>query len=231
MSKKFVLFGNGKQAQVHKKAIASIGGTVLGVYSPLEISSVSNREILEANYAVIASPNYLHYNQTLYALSLGLEVIVEKPSRLPWEPMIDDDRVNISLPLNYLECLVCDIDKVKVVMSRNDEYFDSWRGDFRKSGGAFFNLFIHYIDLAIQAKVGFDGAVNPAGKQMRRMGSYDLMNIDYNVLYSKMYEDIVFKGKGIKPRDKFFLDWIMNKYCTGNRRYGTLMIDRESLAW
>lgn len=233
MPKKFVIFGDGRQAQRHKKAIAEIGGEILIIYDPPKYGLDNRLEVADkldiADWAVIASPNYLHYQQVKYALSRNIDVIVEKPLRMPWEPLIDDDRVNIVLPLNYLTDLPSRARRVDVVMVRDDEYYKTWQGDHRKTGGIFSHLFIHYIDLAIRLGADFSGKIWPSGKQERLVDKYDLMNINYDELYTKMYEETVFKGGGIKPKDKFFLDWIMERYCSpGSRhRYGTVRIGKE----
>jgi len=233
MPKKFVLFGDGRQGQRHRKAIAAIGGEILLVYDPLKYGSENGLLIADqldiADWVVIASPNYLHYQQVKYALSHKVDILVEKPVRLPWEPVVDDDRVNIVLPFNYLDDLPNKASRVKVVMVRDDEYYKTWQGDHRKTGGIFYHLFIHYIDLAIRLGASFDGRVWPSGEQERTADKYDLMNVNYDELYVKMYEETIFNGGGMKPKDKFFLDWIMEKYCSpGSRhRYGTVRIGKE----
>ena len=233
MPKKFVIFGDGRQAQRNKKAIAEIGGEILIIYDPPKYGFENRLLVADklniADWVIIASPNYLHYQQVKYALSYKVDVIVEKPSRLPWEPVIDDDKVNIILPFNYLDDLPDKADRIKVIMVRDDKYYKTWQGDHKKTGGIFFHLFVHYIDLAIRLKANFDGRVWSSGEQERTVDKYDLMNIDYEKLYAKMYEEIIFKKGGIKPKDKFFLDWIMGQHCSpGSRhRYGTIRIDKD----
>jgi hypothetical protein len=100
---------------------------------------------------------------------------------------------------------------VEVVMARNEDYFKSWKGNIQQTGGVFPLLFIHYIDLAIKLNSTFTGLVIPEGKQIRRIDDFDLMKVDMDNLYSKMYHDICYNDKGIKPKDTMFLNWIMER--------------------
>jgi len=226
--KKFVLFGDGNQAQLHRKAIASIGGEIIAVYDPLKYGETSLRDELDiADWAVIASPNYLHYEQIKIALRYHVDVIVEKPMRLPWEPAIDNDRINIVLPYVYLSDLPSEAKAVSVKMVRDDAYYQTWRGDPLKTGGVFYHLFIHYVDLAIRLGASFNGSIDSSGDQRRLVDEYNLMNVNMSDLYVVMYNEIIFNDKGIKPKDMFFLDWTMENYCKSlfNQKYGFISIN------
>lgn len=229
---KFVLFGDGRQAGKHIKSIEHIGGEVILIHDPIKYphqqkdSEITLRAALDrADYAVICTPNYLHYRQTLFALSFpAVKVIVEKPLSLPWEPIIDDDRVNIVLQFRYFEGLPKEADLVKIVSVRGPDYFKTWKGDARLTGGIFYHLFVHYIDLAIELGAKFEGHLISEGTQGRIIQGrewtggtskhflLDLVKVDMQELYNEMYNGIVNENKGVKPKDIFYLNWIMNKY-------------------
>jgi len=211
------------------------------------------------DYIVICSPSHLHYEQIKTILlnhPYRTQIIVEKPLCLPWEPManLDDNRINISLQLRYLPDFPKKAELVYCQMVRDEEYFKTWKGDARKTGGLFFNLFIHYIDLAIQLDARFEGRITDSGDQARWIGTNwswpkevwsdddrffadgDRINIsDANMqtCYNRMYEDIL-SGGGIKPKDLHYLNWILqrNSEIFGYGRAGlnkTIGIPKELL--
>lgn len=235
---KFALIGDGAIAKYHKEAIRHVGGEIKYIFDPKYNTPPSNilRTIHFLNYvdyAVICSPSYLHYSQIQEILKSGhilRGIICEKPAFLPWEPPIIDDRINIVLQLRYLPNLPEKADLVSVRFVRDEAYFKSWKGDARKTGGLFYNLFIHGIDLAIQLNANFEGKVASEGKQERwictkysltvgRDGNIkfvddknktDILNIDTQACYNRMYEAIL-DGKGIKPEELFYLNWTLRR--------------------
>jgi len=211
---KFCLYGYGEASRRHIRSINYIGGDVHCVVDPPLDLKPSQNKIRECEYAVICSPTYLHREQTLEALSLGCKVIVEKPAVLPWEPLVDSDDVSVVLQLRYAD-LPRFADKVKVRFVRDSNYLDSWKGDPKKTGGLFYNLFIHYIDLAIRLEADFDGLVARDGPSFRSVQSdgqlFDLLYIDSQELYDNMYADIV-TGKGVRPRELYYLHYILRRY-------------------
>jgi len=225
---KFVLVGDGKQAEKHRKAIENIGGQIVYVYDPIKnptegdgrptTKRTLSKYLDMADWAVIVSPNYLHYQHTKFVLQhKGVQVIVEKPLNMPWEPTIDDDRVNVVLQFRYLN-LPETADLVKISAVRNPDYFKTWKGNERMTGGIFYHLFVHYIDLAIMMGAKFEGQLLSEGEQERLiLGESgitlrDLTKVDMQELYNTMYVRVVNDNQGIKPRDIFYLNWIMNKY-------------------
>jgi len=217
ISIKFTLIGDGRQAEKHKQAIAAIGGEINYIYDPIKYGD-SNTRILDSisnsDWVVISSPNYLHYTHIRMCLAqrADIPIIVEKPLRLPWEPHIDNDNINVVLQLRYIENLPKEASSVKVKMVRNKEYFKTWKGSERNTGGLFYHLYVHYMDLAIYLNATFEGIIVKEGKQERRIDNFDLMNIDMGKLYARMYDRIIYHNEGIKPKDIFYLNWIMNKY-------------------
>ena len=129
---------------------------------------------------------------------------------LPWESIIDDSRINVVLQLRWMD-LPDSASLIKVTMVRDKNYFKSWKGDPKNTGGLFYNLFIHYIDLAMILGADFEGAVKSEGKQIRVIDDIDISKIDTDELYTKMYSDIINHNKGVKPEELFYLHWLLNR--------------------
>ena len=234
MPTQFGLIGDGRIAKYHRAAIAKFG-ELAKVSDPMVHgygSSVDERFFDGLDYVVIACPTNLHRRYTIEALGHGCRVIVEKPMCLPWEPIVDDDRVSVVLQLRYaFEAPFPQCGKVFVRMVRDAGYFASDKGDSKVTGGLFFNVFIHYIDLAHILDADFEGLVAVHGEQARMAGNYDLSKLDMQDLYHRLYADVL-NGGGIHPRDLFYLHWAMERYsniygwnCIGN----TITIPRDML--
>jgi len=258
---KFALIGDGAIAKYHKEAIKHVGGELLreniidpkyapteylkenpgnylfskmGIYSGFDFPTSHKNSF---DYIVIASPSHLHRQQIKSILDNARvlpKIICEKPAFLPWEPIIDNDRINIVLQLRYLPNLPEKADLVSVRFVRDEAYFKSWKGDARNTGGLFYNLFIHFVDLAIRLGADFEGVVAKHGEQKRWIGTkwswtnvsesqktdpikfiddknkIDILNIDIQACYNRIYEAIL-DGRGIKPRELFYLNWILSR--------------------
>ena len=210
---KFGLIGKGKISERHINAIKSIGGEIVQIYDPF-MSNLAKVEDLfkwDFDYTVICSPSNYHYEHIKLALKNNRKVIVEKPQQLSWQPQIDNDDINIVLQFNWLDNFPKNADLIKVIMVRDEKYFKSWKGNIQSTGGVFPLLFIHYLDLAIKLDARFSGLVIPEGKQIRQIDDFDLNSVDMDNLYLKMYHDICYNDKGIKPKDTMFLNWLMEK--------------------
>lgn len=228
---KFALIGDGAIAKYHRKAIKHVGGEIVYIFDPKDNSTWIFPQLHFPNYvdyAVICSPTNFHRTQIkelLHLKQVTKGIICEKPAFLPWEPPIDNDFINIVLQLRYLPTLPEKADLVSVRFVRDEAYFKSWKGDARNTGGLFYNLFIHYIDLAIKFGADFEGIVDVRGEQERWIGmkwdgsschelkdenKTDILNINTQSCYNKMYEAIL-EGKGIKPSDIFYLNWILSR--------------------
>lgn len=225
---KFALIGDGTIAKYHREAIKHVGGELMYVvdpkYPPSSVSWIPLIKIEELpslypmpDYVVICSPSHLHRQQIKKILALDNfngQIVCEKPAFLPWEQIIDSDRLNIVLQLRYLPNLPKKADLVSVRFVRDEAYFRSWKGNARNTGGLFYNLFIHYIYLAQMLGADFEGGVYDDGKQSRWVGtrfeSIDILNIDNQACYNRMYEAVL-SGKGIKPKDLFYLNWVLNR--------------------
>jgi UDP-N-acetylglucosamine 3-dehydrogenase len=228
--RRFGLIGDGIIAKRHKNAINKIGGEVCWIYDPIYKGAKQKRGLYynhipsvawsSVNWVVICSPTYLHRHHVQVALNHNKEIICEKPLCLPWEPLIDDNRINIVLQLRWIKDLPKKANLVKAIMVRDEAFFKTWKGDPKKAGGNIYEFYIHYIDLAIRLGATFEGAVLPEGKQVREIRNsrktLDIMKVDMQDCYNRMYADIM-DGKGVKPRDIFYLTWVLNKY---SEKYG-----------
>lgn len=219
MTLKFAIIGDGKIAKRHKKAIEHIGGEIIGICDPIGCSDHKSLDadfLKNVDFAVIASPTHFHYSQTKFILkNSDSKIICEKPLRLPWEPVIDDDRIFAVMQLRSLNI---NIPRIRIQMVRDENYMSGWKGDILKTGGFIFHLFIHYIDLAILNNCEFEGKVIRNGENIRDFGDCDLLKYDPQTLYNQMYEDII-QGGGTRPKDLFFLYWqmdrLISKYSPG----------------
>ena len=212
---KFLLVGKGSISKRHIYAIEENGGEILDTYDPLLSNWKCLEDMLyryrdEADYVSICSPNNFHYDQIKLCLKYDKKIIVEKPMVLPWEPVINDNRINIVLQLRWLD-LPETADLVKVTMPRNEEYFKSWKGNSKLTGGIFHLLFIHYIDLAERLGAKFEGKIIPEGKPEARIDDLNILKVDMNNLYKKMYNDIINNDKGVKPHEIYYLNWILER--------------------
>jgi hypothetical protein len=228
-TKCFGLIGDGFVASHHKKAISMLAtGSLLKICDPkyednilytpdhIEIHNRLTGDFFDGlDYVVICSPTYRHQEHIKKSLQHNCEIIVEKPMCLPWETMIDDDRINVCLQLNWLH-LPSEAETVEIVMIRDENYFSSWKGDAKLTGGLFFNLFIHYIHLAEKLGATFRGMVKRQGEGKRLIylkdGTIiDLAKLNFLQPYNRMYRDIVNRQKGIKPKDLFYLHWLLSR--------------------
>jgi hypothetical protein len=213
MSLKFGLIGDGKISVRHKAAVKFNGGEIYKIYDPRYKDSKTKLDeefFAGLDYVIICSPSFLHREQIKLALKYDKKIICEKPMCLPWEPFIDDDRVNIVLQLRWID-LSEKADLINVVMARNDAYFDLWEGDSKLTGGVLYHLFIHYIDLALILDARFEGLVISEGKQIRMIDDLDIMKSAMDSLYARMYNDIINHDNGVKPRDLFYLHWWIDR--------------------
>jgi len=222
----FGLIGDGKIAKRHRQAVEHVGGRVVKVYDPKynengkrppeAVSTLDGSFFKNLDWVVVASPASYHYIHVKTALAHGKKVICEKPYVLPWEPLIDSDSVFIVLQLRWLHLPVA-AEKVQVIAARNDDYFMGSKGNPALTGGLFYDLLIHYIDLARRYGCWFEGMVVKKGQESRRIDQFNLLSQDMNEAYERMYQDIVLKGDGVTPKEYAELHWLLAKY-TG--RYG-----------
>jgi UDP-N-acetyl-2-amino-2-deoxyglucuronate dehydrogenase len=120
------------------------------------------------DYVSVCSPNYLHHSHIAAGLRLGADVICEKPL-VPTPALLDDlelveketgKRVFNILQLRHHDAILKLRDKVAqapldkkfdveltYITSRGKWYFESWKGDQRKSFGVATNIGVHFYDM------------------------------------------------------------------------------------
>ena len=119
------------------------------------------------DYMVVCSPNYLHEAHCKLGLRAGANVICEKPLSLTVENLIQLQKIEketqrkiysiLQLRLHpSIQILKHMIDKnkyynveLKYITPRGPWYFQSWKGDKKKSGGIETNIGIHFFDMLI----------------------------------------------------------------------------------
>lgn len=122
----------------------------------------------DLNFIVICTPNSIHYDQSIYSLKNGCDVLIEKPVSFKSEKIkeikkIADEcnqraycvlqvRLNptIMLMKNVLDSDI--LGKIRGVSltqrwQRPLEYFSGWRGIPSIGGGTLYEVAIHYIDI------------------------------------------------------------------------------------
>jgi UDP-N-acetyl-2-amino-2-deoxyglucuronate dehydrogenase len=121
----------------------------------------------QLDYVSICSPNYLHASHIKFALRQGAHAICEKPLVLH-EKEIDelasyekkfDKKVFTVLQLRVHDAIMALKAKVNhagrgdhqvdltYLTSRGNWYFESWKGDEKKSGGLSTNIGVHFFDM------------------------------------------------------------------------------------
>ncbi|MDQ2878229.1 MAG: Gfo/Idh/MocA family oxidoreductase [Pseudomonadota bacterium] len=125
------------------------------------------------DYVSVMSPNYLHDSHIRFALRAGAHAICEKPLVVnPWNAeslkVVEAEsgkRVHTILQLRLHPSIVALRDKVAAaikadagvrftvdlsyITSRGSWYFQSWKGDEKKSGGIAANIGIHFYDMLL----------------------------------------------------------------------------------
>lgn len=149
-STKFYVEGRGFIFPKHKEAIESVGGQIVG-------------EMKNADWVVILTPNYLHFDMIIKAVNVGKDVLCEKPLVLSpglCKILRDVERVQgrrifSVAQLRYLPVLKeipkKDYNEIEIFVEvyRDKKYFKSWKGSQDQSGGILYNLGVHYFDLVI----------------------------------------------------------------------------------
>jgi len=125
------------------------------------------------DYVSVMSPNYLHDSHIRFALRSGADAICEKPLVVnPWNidslRTVEQEsgrRVCTILQLRLHPSLIALREKISAqraanpdrrfavdlsyITSRGAWYFQSWKGDEKKSGGIAANIGIHFYDMLI----------------------------------------------------------------------------------
>lgn len=190
--KNFVLLGlAGYVAPKHLEAIKAVGGNLIAAmdlhdsvgcidsyfpecqfFTKFEgFSQYCETTILKGikiDYVVICSPNHLHVSHCLFALSIGANVICEKPLALTAKNIdvlgwSESQSRGVIFPILQLR-LHPEVIKLKewcmhldkpvtgfldYITPRGDWYKYSWKGDTKLSGGIATNIGIHLFDLLV----------------------------------------------------------------------------------
>ena len=165
---KWIIVGLGYISKRHIDAIEATGGKVVATCDIEERKKLQDYDfyhdfstLLERNDAdavAICTTNHLHVPMALEAVKFGKKVMCEKPIGLSSEEVKKlPKEVSAMLQLRYHPVLeeieIKESKRYKVEMNisvkRDQSYWDSWKGDQRRSGGILFNIGIHYFDLLI----------------------------------------------------------------------------------
>ena len=153
-------------------AICDVDVSKKDQYSNLSVPFYENYHDMidneDVNLVVIATPNSLHFDQAMYAITNGCDVLIEKPVGLSsydcvvlsYEAEKNNQRaycvlqVRLNPVIRFLKSLVKDkvigeIRGVSLVQrwQRPNEYFDDWRGTPNVGGGILHECGIHYLDI------------------------------------------------------------------------------------
>ena len=111
----------------------------------------------DIDYLAICTPNYLHHSMLTDPLLVNKKILCEKPLtiddnfeglgdvktvlQLRYNPKVEQIKKSLKKKDNYI--------KIIVGTYREPEYWNSWKGNPKLSGGMMMNMGIHYLDLLI----------------------------------------------------------------------------------
>tara|TARA_B100000989_G_scaffold229542_1_gene176433 strand:+ start:5297 stop:6175 length:879 start_codon:yes stop_codon:yes gene_type:complete len=164
----------------------------------------------EIDFLVVCSPNFLHVEHIIKGLERNMNIISEKPLALDTKGLesirkaedVSNGKVNGILQLRLhpvvaqLQELVKKLDKdnheinLVFVAKRDDEYFESWKGNLSLSGGILLNLGVHYFDLVLNIFGEFSDIFLEDHSIKRSKGYVKLKKGIVNWLFSFEQEDI-----------------------------------------
>ena len=164
MNKKFAIIGKGFIYNLHEEAIAKVGGGIVEVVDSSNGPDAWKEMVKKttADCIVILAPNYLHFEMAKFSAENRKMVLCEKPltikseeakilmaypniftvSQLRYHPLAEKIKSGIKKGKNYQI-------EVDISVHRDEDYWQSWKGMFDRSGGILFNLGIHYFDLLL----------------------------------------------------------------------------------
>lgn len=226
---KFVLMGAaGFVAPRHMDAIKRVGGKLVAACDPHDAVGVLDRyfprcnfytesvEMLtneRADYAVICTPNGTHAYLASLAMSLGFNVILEKPAAISIDSMQSLQAISatsgktvnciLQMRLHHDAHLMMghaeqSSDRHRVQIDyhtpRGPWYQKSWKSDTEKSGGLVFNIGVHLFDMALQAYGkchGFQAKID--GNLATGFLHLDRADVDFNLSINGMDKQRVFR--------------------------------------
>lgn len=163
---KYAIIGMGFIFSRHKEAIEKNGGEVVFTcdtdetknpdYFDYQLMFADSRFKEKVDAIVIATPNDLHPQMVKDALATGKKVLCEKPLSIT-NNFHGLDGVNVVLQLRYhssteeIKKTLTGLDKIQLIMRvyRDDKWWQSWRGDEKRSGGILLGLAIHMFDYLV----------------------------------------------------------------------------------
>lgn len=163
-SGKWAVVGLGFIYPRHKQAIDSVGGNVVLTCDndpQKNAMFLDYKEMVQdprwekVSHVAICAPNYLHTE--MIKTFEGKTIICEKPLALKSQELKSLPKASTVLQLRYHpEVIRLKNSEIKpgaaslvVKVKRDKEYWNSWKGEEKKSGGILFNLGVHYFDLLI----------------------------------------------------------------------------------
>lgn len=191
------------------------------------------------DYVSICSPNYLHDSHIRFALRSNADAICEKPIVLNhWNidalQAIEKDsgkRVHTILQLRLHPSIITlkkEVDNapegkkfdvnLTYITSRGKWYFNSWKGDVKKSGGISTNIGVHFYDMlhfvfgkVVENKLHYlndfkaGGFIEYQKARVRWFLSIDTEDIPVNLrlLGKRTYRSLTMDGKDIEFSDGF----------------------------
>lgn len=123
------------------------------------------RELLKYNpeLVIILTPNYLHKEMACFFANVGIPVLVEKPAGLSSNEILEMAKtkspIYTVMQLRYHDEFlkwkenISDKNRkveMKILVRRDQWYFDGWKGNEKESGGLLFNIGVHYFDILTQ---------------------------------------------------------------------------------
>lgn len=226
--KSFLLVGSGGYiAPRHVKAIKAVGGELIGCVDinftpeslamlPEDITTSSSIEAFASefkdsiDYVVVCSPNFLHEEHITQGLSIGSNIISEKPIALNSEgieKLISAEnhskgslftilQLRLHPVMREIQSLVSETFgsqnqiNLKYIAKRDENYFKSWKGDMSLSGGLLLNVGVHYFDLLLNV-FGDDLSIKlEEHTNKRSKGTLILEKASVSWLFSFEEEDI-----------------------------------------
>lgn len=159
--------------EYHLVSICDINDSTLkSASNQLEVETFSDyKEMIhnsDVNFIVIATPNSQHYEQAVFCLQNGCDVLIEKPATI--DPAHIESIVNVAIENNRQAYAVLQvrlnscIQNLKRLIDENVigklrgfgliqrwqrplEYFHDWRGIPKVGGGTLHECGIHYLDI------------------------------------------------------------------------------------
>jgi len=160
----FSIIGSGFIMPRHAEAINAVGGKIIDIVNTARGEETWREAIKNpaTDCVVILTPNDLHFDIAVAASEAGKIVLSEKPLTInsaQAKILAQKQAIYTVLQLRYhpqvieLRKLISPVEKYEIEMDiavwRDLEYYNSWKGQPKRSGGLLFNLGIHYFDLLI----------------------------------------------------------------------------------